>query len=133
MRNIAFVFSAAKSDYDTAIADCIDATAGQGTLASFVSQSEVDLALSFLQAVTSNAQVWIGGQFTELDHDLYWVDGTTPVDFGYPYVSGEPTSGATELCLLQNTLNGRTLRRGLWQDEGCGTKRAALCMILADD
>ena len=133
MRNIAYVFSEAKTSYGGAVSNCISATGGQGTLASFVSQNELDLALAYLDAVTTNGQVWIGGQFTTGDHDLVWVDGTTPIDFGYPYVSGEPTGTDSEACLLQNTLDGRAARRGQWQDESCSTRRAALCMILQED
>jgi hypothetical protein len=74
-----------------------------GDLAVVTSEAESNTIMA--NAVAANLdvnQLWLGGLVTA-DGVVTWVDGTTTVDFGFPWAAGEPTSRGADGCIALDT------------------------------
>lgn len=86
---------------------------------------EVNALLTRLAFVRSTVrQVWVGGVFSDdRAHQLSWLDGTPAVDFGFPYLAGEPSNRRRELCLILKARSDDEEELGRWEDEECNSQR----------
>ncbi|EGD81941.1 hypothetical protein PTSG_11898 [Salpingoeca rosetta] len=75
-----------------------------GTLAVILSQDEYDWVFAAALNMSANREVWLGGIFPTRGQ-LEWIDGSPVVDFGIPWVDGDPSGGDLEACLLFNALS----------------------------